>query len=101
MSKRVIWIILDSVGIGELPDAAKFGDVGVNTLGNIARCEGGIHMPNMVSMGIGNIDGTVNFKVFSIDLILSEFSFCLSSIYFVLDIISGLTHNVDFLQISS
>lgn len=62
MSKRVIWIILDSVGIGELPDAAKFGDVGVNTLGNIARCEGGIHMPNMVSMGIGNIDGTVNLE---------------------------------------
>ena len=62
MSKRVIWIILDSVGIGELPDAAKFGDIGVNTLGNIARCEGGIHMPNMVSMGIGNIDGAVNLE---------------------------------------
>ena len=62
MSKRVIWIILDSVGIGELPDADKFGDVGVNTLGNIARCEGGIHMPNMVSMGIGNIDGAVNLE---------------------------------------
>lgn len=62
MSKRVIWIILDSVGIGELPDAAKFGDAGANTLGNIARCEGGINMPNMVSMGIGNIDGAVNLE---------------------------------------
>ena len=59
MSKRVIWIILDSVGIGELPDAAKFGDEGANTLGNIARCEGGIYMPNMTAMGIGNIDGAV------------------------------------------
>ena len=62
MSSRVIWIILDSVGIGELPDAKEFGDVGANTLGNIAKCEGGICMPNMVSMGIGNIEGAVNLE---------------------------------------
>lgn len=60
MSKRVIWIILDSVGIGALPDADRFGDVGANTLGNIARNEGCINMPNMTSIGIGNIDGAVN-----------------------------------------
>jgi len=34
---RVIWIVLDSVGIGELPDAAEYGDVGRNTLGHIAE----------------------------------------------------------------
>lgn len=62
MSKRIIWIILDSVGIGELPDAKRFGDEGANTLGNIARCEGGIKMPNMTAMGIGNIDGAVNLE---------------------------------------
>lgn len=62
MSKRVIWVILDSVGIGELPDAADFGDVGANTLGNISRVEGGINMPNLVSLGIGNIDGATNLE---------------------------------------
>jgi len=35
--ERVIWIVLDSVGIGELPDAAEYGDVGRDTLGHIAR----------------------------------------------------------------
>ena len=35
--ERVIWIVLDSVGIGPLPDAADYGDVGRNTLGHIAR----------------------------------------------------------------
>ena len=64
--KRVIWIILDSVGIGELPDAAEFGDVGTNTLENIASKEGRIDMPNMTSMGIGNIDGvTISCDSFS------------------------------------
>ena len=60
MIKRVIWIIPDSVGIGELPDAKLFGDEGANTLGNIAYTQGGINMPNLTSLGIGNIDGAVN-----------------------------------------
>ena len=51
---RVIWIVLDSVGIGEMPDAAQYGDVGSNTLGNIARIRG-INLPNMARMGLGNI----------------------------------------------
>jgi phosphopentomutase len=34
---RIVWIVLDSVGIGELPDAANYGDTGSDTLGNIAR----------------------------------------------------------------
>ena len=52
---RVIVIVLDSVGIGEGPDAAAFGDVGSNTLGNIARVVGGLNVPNMETMGLANI----------------------------------------------
>ena len=54
--RRVIWIVLDSVGMGELPDAAEYGDVGSNTLGNIAKTVG-LSLPNMRSLGLGNIDG--------------------------------------------
>lgn len=59
MVKRVIWIILDSVGMGELPDADKFGDVGSNTIGNIAKSVG-LHLPNLIGLGLGNIDGMKN-----------------------------------------
>ena len=51
---RVIWIVLDSVGIGEMPDAADYGDVGSDTLGNIAR-QRALHLPNMCRLGLGNI----------------------------------------------
>ncbi len=54
---RVIWIVLDSVGVGELPDAARFGDEGSNTLCNTAKAVGAIHMPNLIKLGLGNIDG--------------------------------------------
>lgn len=53
-SDRVIWIVLDSVGIGELPDAADYGDVGRDTLGHIARSRP-LKLPNLVRLGIGNI----------------------------------------------
>lgn len=52
---RIITIVLDSVGIGEAPDAAAFGDVGSHTLGNIAQAVGGLKLPNMEKMGLGNI----------------------------------------------
>lgn len=52
---RIIVIVLDSVGIGELPDAAAFGDVGSHTLGNIARVVGGLKLPHLEAMGLGNI----------------------------------------------
>lgn len=52
--KRVIWIVLDSVGIGEMPDAAKYGDVGSDTLGNIAR-QRLLHLPNFCNLGLANI----------------------------------------------
>lgn len=53
---RVIVIILDSVGIGELPDAAKYGDEGSNTLGNIANALGGLNLPYLQQLGLGNIE---------------------------------------------
>ena len=52
--RRIIWIVLDSVGIGEMPDAAAYGDVGSDTLGNIARLRG-LSVPNLARLGIGNI----------------------------------------------
>ncbi|NDQ57498.1 MAG: phosphopentomutase [Acidipila sp.] len=52
--QRVIWIVLDSVGIGPLPDAAEYGDVGRNTLGHIARSRP-LNLPNLVRLGLGNI----------------------------------------------
>ena len=53
--KRVHLIVLDSVGIGESPDAHIFGDVGADTLGHIGEAMGGLHMPNMGSLGLSNI----------------------------------------------
>jgi len=52
---RVIIIILDSVGIGALPDAYKYGDENSNTLGHIAEKLGGIFLPNLKKFGLGNI----------------------------------------------
>jgi phosphopentomutase len=57
MVDRVLWIVLDSVGMGELPDAAKYGDVGANTIGNIAKKVGGLAIPHLVRLGLGNIEG--------------------------------------------
>lgn len=54
-NKRVILIVLDSVGAGEAPDAAAYGDVGSNTLGNIAAAVGGLRLPNLQRLGLGNI----------------------------------------------
>ena len=53
--KRVHLIVLDSVGIGESPDAHLFGDVGADTLGHIGEAMGGLHMPNMGKLGLSNI----------------------------------------------
>lgn len=53
--KRAVLLILDSVGIGEMPDAHEYGDEGSNTLANIARVTGGLNMPNLEAMGLGNI----------------------------------------------
>ncbi|MFG6114446.1 phosphopentomutase [Halobacillus sp. MO56] len=53
--KRVFLIVMDSVGIGEAPDAAKFNDKGADTLGHIAEHMGGLKMPNMGELGLSNI----------------------------------------------
>lgn len=54
--KRVFLIVLDSFGIGELPDASDFGDVGANTLASVSKT-GKLSVPNMKKMGLFNIDG--------------------------------------------
>ncbi|MDQ7095823.1 phosphopentomutase [Desulfosporosinus sp. PR] len=53
---RSIIIVLDSVGIGEMPDAGNYGDVGSHTLRNIARHVGGLELPNLARLGLGNIE---------------------------------------------
>jgi len=53
--KRVILVVLDSVGIGELPDARDYGDEGSNTLGNIAAKLGSLTLPNMEQLGLGEL----------------------------------------------
>ncbi|MDT8717579.1 phosphopentomutase [Clostridium sp. 19966] len=62
MINRVIWIVLDSVGMGEMPDAAKYGDEGSNTIGNVSKFLGGLKVPNMEAIGLGNIDGIKGLK---------------------------------------
>lgn len=57
MGKRVIWIILDSVGMGELPDAELFSDKGANTIVHTYEYNNGLEIPNLISLGLGNIDG--------------------------------------------
>src|SRR5437660_3017386 len=52
--ERIFWIVLDSVGIGELPDAADYDDVGRNTLGHIAESRP-LKIPNLVQLGLANI----------------------------------------------
>ena len=55
MTRRAAIVVLDGVGIGEAPDAATYGDVGSNTLGNVARAEGGLRLPNLERAGLGLI----------------------------------------------
>jgi phosphopentomutase len=52
---RVLVIVLDAVGAGELPDAADWGDEGSSTLANVARAVGGLDLPNLQRLGLGNV----------------------------------------------
>jgi phosphopentomutase len=52
---RACVIVLDAVGAGELPDAAEYGDEGSDTLGNVARAVGGLDLPNLEQLGLGNV----------------------------------------------
>ena len=53
--ERVTVVVLDSVGVGGAPDAAEYGDEGSNTLGNLSRAVGGLTLPNLQALGLGNI----------------------------------------------
>ena len=52
---KVVFMVLDSVGVGALPDARSYGDEGTNTVGNTARALGGLSLPNLEKLGLGNI----------------------------------------------
>jgi phosphopentomutase len=59
--RRVIWIVLDSVGIGAMPDAAEYGDEGSDTLGNLGRARP-LRLPNLARLGLGNIGHIENVE---------------------------------------
>ena len=52
---RACVIVLDAVGVGALPDAAEFGDAGSDTLGNVAKAVGGLDLPSLEAIGLGNV----------------------------------------------
>lgn len=52
---KVVFIVLDGVGVGELPDANLYGDEGSNTIANVSRAVGGLNLPNLQSLGLGNV----------------------------------------------
>jgi phosphopentomutase len=52
---RIVWLVLDSVGVGALPDADRYGDVGRNTLGHVAESRA-LALPNLVRLGLANIE---------------------------------------------
>jgi phosphopentomutase len=53
---RACVIVLDAVGAGELPDAHEYGDEGSDTLGNVAKAVGGLDLPNLEQLGLGNVE---------------------------------------------
>lgn len=53
--RRAVLLVLDGVGAGALPDAARYGDEGADTLGNLSRAVGGLHLPVLEGMGLGNL----------------------------------------------
>lgn len=62
MIKRIVLMVLDSVGVGELPDAALYGDEGSNTLKNIYKHATNFSLPNLERLGILNIKGFEDLK---------------------------------------
>lgn len=65
--ERVIWVVLDSVGIGALPDAAEYGDAGRNTLGHIAESRA-LRIPTLVKLGIANVAPLANLEPVSVPI---------------------------------
>jgi phosphopentomutase len=60
--RRAAIIVLDGVGVGAAPDAAAYGDVGSDTLGNLSRAVGGLRLPNLEKYGLGNIAALAGVK---------------------------------------
>ena len=54
--ERAVLLVLDGVGVGELPDAHRFGDRGCHTLRHVAEAVGGLHLPHLARLGLGNIE---------------------------------------------
>lgn len=63
MINRVILVVMDSLGIGALPDAVQFGDVGADTLGHIVDHHPNLVVPNLKKLGFGNIDGAAGGRL--------------------------------------
>src|SRR5262245_37871680 len=53
--KRIVCLVADALGVGEAPDAATYGDAGANTLGHTANFVGGLKVPTIEKMGVGNL----------------------------------------------
>jgi phosphopentomutase len=64
--ERVIWLILDGVGVGALPDACDYGDEGSNTLANMADLLGGLTLPNLEALGLGNLTNIIGVAPYSV-----------------------------------
>jgi len=65
--KRAVIIVLDSLGIGALPDATRYGDAGADTFSHIEekmREKGGFHIPNLLALGLGNIENAAGGRLF-------------------------------------
>ena len=60
---RAVLVVLDGVGVGELPDAGAYGDEGSNTLINTAKAAGGLNLPNLGRLGLGNLVADAGFEL--------------------------------------
>ena len=58
--KRFFLVVIDSLGVGEAPDADEYGDLGTNTLSNVANAVGGVNLPTMEKLGFGKITEVKN-----------------------------------------
>lgn len=63
--KRIFTIVIDSLGVGEMPDAKEYGDVNVDTLGHIAETVGNLNIPNLQKLGLGNLHEVKNVDAVS------------------------------------
>lgn len=61
--RKVVLMVTDSLGVGELPDAANYGDAGADTFGHILECCGELNIPNLLKLGFGNIEGVAGGKL--------------------------------------